>query len=73
MVAHKESLLTAKAFLARVFLHKALLNARRKYDDDAVACFQRALTWNDGQIPFTVFILKSDSTTVFKIIIVCSR
>lgn len=46
---HEKILKLAKGLLARVFLHKALLNVKRKFEDDATACFQRALYWNNGE------------------------
>ncbi|XP_034253196.1 uncharacterized protein LOC117652413 [Thrips palmi] len=59
-----KTLSMARALLARVFLHKALLNASRKFDDDSIACFQRALTWNDGDteiiLYFARFLLDRD-------------
>ena len=46
---HEKPLKLSKALLSRVFLHKASLNVKRKFDDDATACFQRALYWNNGK------------------------
>ncbi|KAK3932889.1 putative phospholipid-transporting ATPase IM [Frankliniella fusca] len=44
---HKELVLMCRALLARVYLQKALVNIKRKFADDAVACFQRALHWKN--------------------------
>lgn len=41
----EESVLLCRALLARTYLHKAILNLKKKFSDDAVACFQRALSW----------------------------
>lgn len=41
----KEAALLTKALLARIYLRKAIINAKKNFEDDAVACFQRALYW----------------------------
>lgn len=56
--SHTETLSKANSFLARVFLHKALLNAKKKFDDDATACFQRALSFNEGDTEVILYFAR---------------